>query len=153
MTQQTVERALGKLLTDENFRERFFTNPEIATWEVGFTPSPIELEALSRPSHEAVARFSEDLDECGKCPHVVGTRARIRAQRAPAHHGRRRAARGRPRGLRSLAFLSGRTNRSVRRDRRERQDRRGRFGSGREDLGPHLRDDRGRGVTASGPAR
>jgi hypothetical protein len=24
-----VERALGKLLTDENFRERFLTNPEI----------------------------------------------------------------------------------------------------------------------------
>jgi len=41
VTQQTVERALGKLLTDENFRERFFTNPEIATWEVGFTLSPI----------------------------------------------------------------------------------------------------------------
>jgi hypothetical protein len=29
--------ALGKFLTDENFRDRFFTNPEIATWEAGFT--------------------------------------------------------------------------------------------------------------------
>jgi len=28
VTQQAVERALGKLLTDENFRERFFENPE-----------------------------------------------------------------------------------------------------------------------------
>ena len=40
MTQQAVERALGKLLTDENFRDRFFTNPEIATWEAGFTLYP-----------------------------------------------------------------------------------------------------------------
>jgi hypothetical protein len=56
VTQQAVERALGKLLTDENFRERFFTNPEIASWEAGFTLSPIELEALSQVSHEALAR-------------------------------------------------------------------------------------------------
>ena len=62
MTQQAVERTLGKLLTDENFRERFFTNPEIASWEAGFTLSPIELEALSQVSHEALARFSEGLD-------------------------------------------------------------------------------------------
>lgn len=51
MTQQAVERALGKLLTDENFRDRFFANPEIATWEAGFTLSSIELEALSGLSH------------------------------------------------------------------------------------------------------
>jgi hypothetical protein len=62
VTQQAVQRALGKLLTDENFRERFFTNPESAAWEAGFTLSTIELEALSRLSHEAVARFSEDID-------------------------------------------------------------------------------------------
>ena len=33
MTQQAVERTLGKLLTDENFRDRFFANPELACWE------------------------------------------------------------------------------------------------------------------------
>jgi hypothetical protein len=63
VTQQAVERALGKLLTDENFRDRFFTNPEIATWEAGFTLSSIELEALSGLSHEALSRFSEHLDK------------------------------------------------------------------------------------------
>jgi Ribosomally synthesized peptide prototyped by Frankia Franean1_4349. len=63
VTQQAVERALGKLLTDENFRDRFIANPEIACWEAGCTLSPIELEALSRISHEALARFSEDLDK------------------------------------------------------------------------------------------
>ena len=63
VTQQAVERTLGKLLTDENFRDRFFTNPELASWEAGFTLSPIELDALSRLSHEALARLGEGLDK------------------------------------------------------------------------------------------
>jgi hypothetical protein len=63
VTQQAVERALGKLLTDENFRDRFFANPEIAAWEAGFTLSSIELEALSGLSHEALSRVSEHLDK------------------------------------------------------------------------------------------
>jgi len=29
VTQQAVERALGKLLTDENFRGRFFSRPSL----------------------------------------------------------------------------------------------------------------------------
>ena len=58
MAQQAVERVLAQFLTAENFRERFFTKPEIATWEAGFTLSPTELEALSRLSHEAVARLT-----------------------------------------------------------------------------------------------
>ncbi len=63
MSQQAVERALGKLLTDENFRDRFFASPEIASWEAEFTLSAVELEALSRLSLEALARFSEGLDK------------------------------------------------------------------------------------------
>ena len=63
MTQQAVERTLGKLLTDENFRDRFFTNPEIAAREAGFALSSIELDALSRLSPEALARFSDHLDK------------------------------------------------------------------------------------------
>ncbi len=63
MSQQAVERALGRLLTDENFRDRFFASPEIASWEAGFTLSAVELEALSRLSLEALARFSEGLDK------------------------------------------------------------------------------------------
>jgi hypothetical protein len=62
VTQQAVERTLGKLLTDENFRERFFASPEMATWEAGMSLSAIELEALSRLSRKALARFSEYLD-------------------------------------------------------------------------------------------
>jgi hypothetical protein len=59
VTQQAVERALGKLLTDENFRERFFAGPGLACWEAGFALSPVELEALSRVSHEALAQLGE----------------------------------------------------------------------------------------------
>jgi len=61
VTQQALERALGKLLTDENFRERFFASPELACWEAGFALSPVELEALSQLPHEPLARFSEGL--------------------------------------------------------------------------------------------
>jgi hypothetical protein len=58
VTQQAVERALGKLLTDENFRERFFENPEAASWEAGLALSPIELEALARVPRHALASFT-----------------------------------------------------------------------------------------------
>ena len=63
MTQQAVERTLGKLLADEAFRERFFANPEAASWEVGLVLSPSEVEALLRLSREALARFSDNLDK------------------------------------------------------------------------------------------
>jgi len=36
VTQQAVERVLGKLLTDENSREQLFASPELACWEAGF---------------------------------------------------------------------------------------------------------------------
>jgi len=68
VTQQAVERALGKLLTDENFRERFFAGPELACWEAGFALSTVELEALSRLSREALAQFSEALDKRNSRP-------------------------------------------------------------------------------------
>ena len=63
MTQQAVERALGKLLTDENFRERFFENPEEASWEAGLALSPIELEALARVPRHALVSLHDDLDK------------------------------------------------------------------------------------------
>jgi hypothetical protein len=63
VTQQAVERTLGKLLTDENFRERFFASPAAACWEAGLTLSPIELEALARVPRSALRSLLEDLDE------------------------------------------------------------------------------------------
>jgi len=76
VTQQAVERVLAKLLTDENSREQFFASPELACREAGFALSPVELEALSQLSHEALARFlprsgsagdrkGEPIERCG----------------------------------------------------------------------------------------
>ena len=62
MTQQAVERAIGKLVTDAEFRERFYVNPEKATWEAGLPLSGVELTALCALSRDAVVRFSERLD-------------------------------------------------------------------------------------------
>ena len=62
MSQRAVERALGKLVIDAAFRERFFANPSSATWEAGLPLSPIEVDALSRLSRGAIARFVEALD-------------------------------------------------------------------------------------------
>ena len=63
VTQHAVERALGKLLTDEAFRERFFAAPVAASREAGLALSPIELDALSRLSREELAQFGEGLDQ------------------------------------------------------------------------------------------
>jgi hypothetical protein len=50
VSQQSVKRALGRLVTNDVFRERFFTSSEAATWKAGLALSPIELEALPRLS-------------------------------------------------------------------------------------------------------
>jgi hypothetical protein len=63
VSQQAVERTLGKLLTDEAFRERFFAAPDLASWEVGLQLSAVELEALSGLSCGVLARLSEQLDK------------------------------------------------------------------------------------------
>ncbi len=62
VSQHAVERTLGKLATDEEYRARFFENPAAAAWEAGIALSPNELEALSGLSRAALARFSQSLD-------------------------------------------------------------------------------------------
>ena len=62
MSQQAVERTLGKLLTDESFRERFFTSPRETVWAAGLRLSDIELSALSGLSPVALRSFSASLD-------------------------------------------------------------------------------------------
>jgi len=63
MSQPAVERTLGKLLTDEAFRDRFFAAPELATWEVGLQLSTVELEALSRISRVGLLHVALWLDK------------------------------------------------------------------------------------------
>jgi hypothetical protein len=62
MSQQAVEQTLGKLLTDESFRERFFTTPRETVWATGLRLSDIELAALSGLSRSALRAFSARLD-------------------------------------------------------------------------------------------
>jgi hypothetical protein len=70
MSQQAVERTLGKLLTDEFFRERFLTAPREAALQAGLRLSDIELAALSGLSRSALCSFSASLDPriCRLCP-------------------------------------------------------------------------------------
>jgi hypothetical protein len=63
MSQGAVERALGKLVTDDAFRERFFVEPAVASVIAGLALSRVELEALSHLSPQALARFSRRLDD------------------------------------------------------------------------------------------
>jgi len=62
MSQLAVERTLGKLLTDDSFRERFFTSPRETVWTAGLRLSDIELAALSGLSRSALSSFSASLD-------------------------------------------------------------------------------------------
>jgi hypothetical protein len=70
MSQHAVERTLGKLLTDESFRERFFTSPRETVWAAGLRLSDIEVAALSGLSRSALSSFSARLDPriCRLCP-------------------------------------------------------------------------------------
>ena len=62
MSQLAVERTLGKLLTDDSFRERFFTSPRETVWTAGLRLSDIELAALYGLSCSALCSFSASLD-------------------------------------------------------------------------------------------
>jgi len=61
MSQQAVERAIGKLVTDESFRARFSADPARASLEAGLPLSATELAALVRVPGEALHRFAEAL--------------------------------------------------------------------------------------------
>jgi len=63
MSQQAVERAIGKLVTDESFRARFSADPARASLEAGLPLSATELSALTRISEEALRRFAGAVDD------------------------------------------------------------------------------------------
>jgi hypothetical protein len=63
MSQGAVERTLGKLVTDESFREQFFTDPAAASFKAGLDLSRAELDALARLSKRTLARFARSLDD------------------------------------------------------------------------------------------
>jgi putative modified peptide len=62
MSQAAVERTLGKLMTDDDFRRRFFRDPAAASFAAGLQLSPAEVHALSRLPREAILQFRACLD-------------------------------------------------------------------------------------------
>jgi hypothetical protein len=63
MSQQAVERAIGKLVTDESFRARFGVDPARASVEAGLLLSAPEQAALARIPGDALAQFAGRLDD------------------------------------------------------------------------------------------
>ena len=63
MSQRSVERALGKLITDEMFRREFFTDPARATRAAGLDLLPDELSALARVPRRMLTAFEAELED------------------------------------------------------------------------------------------
>lgn len=63
MSQRSVERALGKLVTDERFRGAFFQDPVRASAGAGLDLSVSEVEALRKISAHALADLCASLDD------------------------------------------------------------------------------------------
>jgi len=63
MSQRGVEQVLGRLVTDEGFREAFFRNPLSATVVIGVTLSPGEVDALARVPRADLQELACRLDD------------------------------------------------------------------------------------------
>ncbi|MGH7372612.1 MAG: Os1348 family NHLP clan protein [Candidatus Rokuibacteriota bacterium] len=62
MSQRSVERTLGKMVTDEAFRTRFFTDPSRTSIEAGLDLLPEETDALLRVPRAMLERLASCLD-------------------------------------------------------------------------------------------
>jgi hypothetical protein len=63
MSQRAVEQAVGKLVTDEGFREAFFRDPAPASREAGLELSRAEIAALFGIPRQALSAFCACLDD------------------------------------------------------------------------------------------
>jgi hypothetical protein len=63
MSQHAVERILGRLVTDEGFRDQFFRDPDGACLHIGAELTAQELEALRRIPWPALANLSARIDD------------------------------------------------------------------------------------------
>lgn len=63
MSQRSVERALGKLITDAVFRREFFTDPARATRAAGLDLLPDELSALMRAPRKMLTALEAKLED------------------------------------------------------------------------------------------
>lgn len=77
MSQQAVERALGRLVTDPGFRDRFFREPGRACLEVGLDLTAQEMAALRRVPARALAHL---------CAYVDARLCRLHVPEEPAEN-------------------------------------------------------------------
>ena len=63
MSQRAVERTLGRLVTDEGFRDQFFRDPDGACLCIEAELTGQELEALRRIPRLALADLSARIDD------------------------------------------------------------------------------------------
>lgn len=63
MSQSSVERTLGKLITDEMFRRAFFADPGRATRAAGLDLLPDELQALLRAPRKMLMALEARLED------------------------------------------------------------------------------------------
>ncbi len=63
MSQRDVERTLGRLLTDQGFRDEFFLEPARVYLALGLQLTPQEVEALLRAPRAALAGLGARLDD------------------------------------------------------------------------------------------
>jgi len=62
MSQRGVEALLGRLITDVEFRRRFFIEPAAVCVELGLDVTPRELDAACRLDEAPIVAFAERLD-------------------------------------------------------------------------------------------
>ena len=63
MSQRVVEQVLGRLVTDETFREAFFQDPDVATLAYAGELTAAEMDALRQVPRNALASLCERLDD------------------------------------------------------------------------------------------
>jgi hypothetical protein len=95
MSQLAVERVLGRLLTDAEFRAEFLVEPANVCRHLGLDLTPVELMALSLVDEPALQRLAARLD-----PKIVramtlrldGRDARLSVTRSPRQRRTQRGA-------------------------------------------------------------
>jgi hypothetical protein len=63
MSQRSVERALGKMITDETFRRKFLGDPEGTSLAAGLDLLPDELRALASVPRAVLAELEARLED------------------------------------------------------------------------------------------